>query len=268
MSFLKNHLSLILPLTAFLLSLQFYLTVDGMVEAYERKVNSTYSIVVAVEKGTPETSIRNKIPHIHSLEEIDPNSVLDTVKTEISPANLALLKISLPKFYKITLENYPNHEELERIRSILDHMKGVRKVETFAKTHDQIFRLLVLVKTISTIFAVMTFLLSFLLMTRQVAVWKYEHLERMEIMALFGAPFWMRSVLLYRMALLDSMLSALLVSLLFYWMSVEPDVLALLQEVGLIGFSFDPALHAPLLLIVALGISLLSVMVVIKKQGR
>jgi len=53
-------------------------------------------------------------------------------------------------------------------------------------------------------------------------IWNYEHKERMRVMEIFGAPFMLRSGVLYRVAVVDAIISTLLTSGIFlyfkyYW---------------------------------------------------
>lgn len=266
MSFLRNHLSLILPLIALLFSLQLFIVIDRMVVSYENSLNDNYAIVIASENEIEQNDLENHLPQLKKLESVDPSQVLDKIRDEISATNMALLKISLPKFYRITLERYPDQEELNEIETILSEYQGIQQIETFRKTHDQMYQLLRLAKTLSQIFAVIVFLISFLLMTRQIQVWKFEHLERMEIMALFGAPYWMRTSLLFKMAFFDSIFSTAVVVLFFYWFSNNQEVESLFSNIGLNTIHFTPTQDSILLLGVSLVISIISVLMVIRRQ--
>ena len=42
-------------------------------------------------------------------------------------------------------------------------------------------------------------------------IWQFQHLERMNIMALFGAPVWLRSAVLFRLSIVDAIIASLLV---------------------------------------------------------
>ena len=50
-------------------------------------------------------------------------------------------------------------------------------------------------------------IIGFMLIIKQLEVWKLEHNERMYIMELFGAPFWFRGLALFKIAIIDSIIS-------------------------------------------------------------
>lgn len=265
MSFLRHHLSLLIPLIVFLFSFQFYITVDRMVEDYEARVIDDYSIVIAAEAEVDLRKLSDSITQIDSIEEIRPDQMLGKIKEEISAANFALLKVSLPKFYKITLSTFPNESELKSIEESLKNLAGIRRVETFSKTHNQIYRLLLIIQTVSQIFAISIFVIAFLLMMKQIEVWRFEHHERMAIMALFGSPFWMRSAMLFRLALADSCIAAIIISYLYYWIGSSGTITGTIRDIGLDRITFSPLADAPTLLGLALAVSLLTVTIVVSR---
>ena len=46
-------------------------------------------------------------------------------------------------------------------------------------------------------------------------IWQFQHEERMNIMALFGAPIMLRSAVLFRLAILDALIAASLIVAVF-----------------------------------------------------
>ncbi len=266
MSFLKHHLSLIIPLVAFLFIYQFFKVSDRVVENYQNTLNSTYSIIVASEKPLERSDVEENVESLNTLEEIEQSEMLDKLKSEISAANLALLKMQLPKFYKITLKEFPDDKVLKRIRTQIEKIGGIKRVETFAKSHNRVYRLLVFNKSISKVFAILIFAISFLLMIKQVELWKFEHIERMEIMALFGAPYWMRSALLFRLAFVDSVISTGITAYAYYFLGHSNEVSYLIADLGIEKIPFDVISDSLVLLVISLAISFVSVLMVISKQ--
>lgn len=266
MSFLKHHLSLLVPLIAFLFSYQFYVTLDRTVTQYEQKISGDYSIIIAAESEIDLQKVSAISPIIDEISEVRADTMLEKIKEEISPANFALLKVSLPKFYKISLNRFPDDTQLAQIGETLKKFPKVKRVETFAKTHNRIYQLLSIINSVSQIFAGAFLIIAFLLMTKQVEVWRYEHQERMKIMALFGSPYWMRSAVLFKLALVDSLISTILVLYAFYWFSNHSTITELVQGIGLYSVSYDILQDGPILLGIALGISLISVFVVVSRQ--
>ena len=41
------------------------------------------------------------------------------------------------------------------------------------------------------------------LIAKEMRIWQFKHSERMNIMGLFGAPVWLRSAVLFRLAIVD-----------------------------------------------------------------
>lgn len=113
------------------------------------------------------------------------------------------------------LENLLNQNELNSLKEKLLKLPSVSRVETFAKTHDKIYTLLVLINAVFWVFLFIIILLSLALLLKQMKIWLYEHSQRVEIMVLFGAPFWFRSLALYKMVFFDCLISFILLLLLF-----------------------------------------------------
>ena len=102
-------------------------------------------------------------------------------------------------------------------------------------------------------------------MIKQVEIWRFEHSERMQIMALFGAPSWMRSGLLFRIALADSVVASALIGGALYYLTRHPFVDATFSEFGL-GNMIVSGDDLMILFGASLLISILSVAVVIIRE--
>lgn len=268
MRLLKNHLALILPLVSILFAIQFYIVADRVIKNYETDLSSNYSIVAVSTATLDENETKRVVKALKQIKEISADEVISKLKEEISPDKIGLLKASLPRFYRIGLTHYPDADELLQIQKRLLGIKGVTKVETFAKTHDRVYRLLVIIKGISKVFIGIIFAISSLLIIKQMQVWQFEHRERMNIMALFGAPVWLRSGVLIRLAVADALISALLVSLLFYYIFASGLLEDIARQIGLQAGGFDIITDTPRLLVSSIAIALLSVIFVITRQPK
>jgi cell division transport system permease protein len=113
--------------------------------------------------------------------------------------------------------------------------------------------------------AALMFIVAFLMIVRQMEVWRFEHSKRIGIMAIFGAPLLLRSAALFRLAFADSFCSSLIAGGLFYYLSADSTIKNLLSEVGLGGIRYDPFLSSLTLFGAALAISLSGVLFVILK---
>ncbi len=99
-------------------------------------------------------------------------------------------------------------------------------------------------------------------MFKQIEIWKFQHLERMEIMTLLGAPLWMRSQILFRLACLDTIIAVIIVGIGLWYVTQNPTFLIFMQELSLNPKIFSPMADCIILLFVGLTISLISVWIV------
>lgn len=229
MTSFKHHLSFILPLMAFLISFQFLFSLDRVSKEYEANINSGYSIIIATTKAPDFAKLKSASGLIDSIEEINPDIFLKKLEDNFSPANLALLKVSLPKFYRLKLSQFPSASELESIEKKLKQNDNVKRVETYAQSHREVFSLLQMINKIIIAFTVIITVIVVLLVVKQIEVWRFEHSERMEVMALFGAPYWMRSATLFKLAFIDSIISVALVGGLFFYIQNSGQIIDFLD---------------------------------------
>lgn len=257
-----------LALVAILFSLQFYLSFERMTKRYEAVLANDYSIIVssAHPLSTPDLSMQ--YPIIAEVEPISADKVLESLKGDLSAENFQLLKVTMPKFYRLKLKHYPSSEELAKLEGQLKGHIGIIRVETFARSQSKIYQLLMVVNYLLLVFLVTIGAISLLLMVKQMEVWRYEHQVRMHIMEIFGAPLWLRSAVLFRLATIDSILSALLVIAIFLYLRYDPTVTDLLEYIGLGEIIFDPLIDGAALVGIALTISILAVIAVIMRKSE
>lgn len=268
MKSLKRHLSLIVPLLAILFSLQAVLSIIRIQDSYEATLRNSYSIIIAASRELRSDEIALRISEFQSLEPIDAESVIGKIQGEVSEENLERLKGSLPHYYSIMLSQFPNQARLAQITDVLKDIKDVKRVESFSKAHDRIYRLLLILKGTIMLFGIILSIVSVLLMIKQIEIWYFEHSERIEIMMLLGAPSWFRNGLLFRLAMMDSVVAALVVSLGSLYLSVQSFLVSLLQEIGVDNSIFMPEFDFVALLLCALFIANLSVFVVIARIAK
>lgn len=217
----REHISLILALFTILFTLQVYFVIERTISIYETTLKNNYSMIAVSNKELKVDIVKDEVKIIDKIETINPQKVIERLQDELNREDLGVLKESLPSFYRVFLKSYPNPDELQGIKSLLEGVDGIKRVETYSKTHDQIFKLLVLFKDISNVFLFAIFLVSALLVIKEMRIWQFEHTERMHIMALFGAPIWMRSAVLFKVAIFDAFLSSILVVLTFIILEVN-----------------------------------------------
>jgi len=266
MKSIKNHISFIIPLFILLFSLQFSFMLDRGVKAYESKLADEYSIVVVSSSPLDETEIKQTLPEVASLVEIKKDRYIDKLKDDMSKADLLYLKATLPKFYSLKLTKLPKKEKLHAITQELTQLKSVQKVETFKKTFNKFHQFLKLTKSASYIFTVFIFIISFLLIIKQMEIWSLQHKQRMYIMGLFGAPYWMKSASLYKSVVIDAIISALLVGIVYASLPKLVDLAKLKTSLGIDLQNFSFLADTTFLVFVSLLISIVSVTTIILRQ--
>lgn len=212
---IREHFSLIIALFTILFTLQVYFIIERTIDIYEQTLKDNYSMVVVASGELKTDLIKNQFKIVEKFESVDPQKVIERLKDELNKDDLGVLKENLPTFYRVFLTIYPTPDDLKLLKMQLEKVDGIIRVETYSKTHDQIFKLLVLFKDISNVFLVAIFLVSALLVIKEMRIWQFEHVERMHIMALFGAPLWMRSAVLFKVAVIDAFISSIIVVITF-----------------------------------------------------
>jgi cell division transport system permease protein len=253
----KNHLSLVIALLGILFSLQIFTIVERSIDAYKKNLATDYALVVVSQKRLDTKSLIASNPLIASVEELSPDAVIKRLNSGISKKNIELLKITLPKFYKLKLKHYPTPKELEALSKKLLKTASIEKVESFTKTHDITYKLLLLFKTVVSLFAFTVVLVTVLLIFKELRIWQFQHHERMSIMALFGAPVWLRSAVLFRLAIVDAIVAFLLAFVIFSYLASLEWVQKQFDTIGIAIRFFDPLYDSFIMLGVALLISIL-----------
>lgn len=225
MKSVKNHLSLIIALCSILFSAQIFIVIDRSIQAYEKKLANNYSVVIVSQKKLFDSEIIRLDNNIKSVAEISSDSVVERFDTNLNGKNLELLKVMLPKFYKVHLVKFLSPKEMASLRKNLLKNESITKVEEFSQSHDLTYQLLVMFKSIITIFALVVSIVTMLLIAKELRIWQFKHNERMSIMGLFGAPVWLRSAILFRLSLVDAIISSVLIFLLFAYISTNDVVL-------------------------------------------
>lgn len=261
MKSLKNHFSLIAALFTILFTIQVYQVLNRSISSYEESLRANYSIVVISNTTIQESVLKSKFSLIRSLQEISPEKVIQKLEKEMDKTSLGLLRATLPKFYKLSLEHYPQPSEIDILSSQLLNMKQIKRVESFAQTHDQIYKLLLLYKGVTQIFAFAILIVTLLLIAKEMRIWQFQHQERMNIMALFGAPIMLRSAVLFRLAIIDAIIAASLVLAVFGviissgW--VEPYFADININVSIFNYAKDSFMHFAIALSLSIILALM-----------
>ncbi len=257
MNAFKNHLSLIVALLGILFSLQTFIIVERAIDAYKQNLANNYSLVVVSKKNITEKTFQEKYNLVSNVKELAPDNVIKKLNSGIDKKNIELLKLALPKFYRLQLSHYPSPNEINSLTKSLLRNKNIMKVETFAKSHDSTYKLLLLFKSVISVFAVSVGIITILLISKELKIWQFKHTERMSIMGLFGAPTWLSSAVLFRLAIVDALIASSLAFILFSYLSSSDWVVSELTNVGISIKIFETLSDFSLMLGVALLVSLL-----------
>ncbi len=262
MKSLRNHFSVIFPLVTLLISIQFTLNLEKIVKNYEVNLIQDYSIIAVSEKELKLDELKKDLSSIKTIKQMSTKKVLEKLKGDISSKNLSLLQVSLPKFYSIKLNSFPSKSKLDNIKSKLSKLPNIKKVETFSKTHNKIYNIFTVAKYTFYIFTSLIFVISFMLMLKQMRIWTYEHKERMDIMSLFGAPFWMKSAVLYKLAVIDSILAFIITVIIFTIVPNTEFLTSIAKQIDIFIPPIDFLIEGPILLLISLSFALISVSMV------
>lgn len=263
MKYLKSHITLIFSLVALLFSYQLYVTIGELTASYEKKLANEYSIVAISSQKISQESFKKSYYLVASAEEIDAKPFFEGFSKDLAPEVYQQLQSSLPSFYRIKLSAYPTKEELSAVAESIKSLRGVLRVESFARTQNSISNLLDAFKSGIVAYLGIVFVFNLLLFVKFMEVWRFEHMSRMQIMAIFGAPVWMRSVVLIKMAVVDSFFAVLITVGLFYYLSVSPEAVEYLKSIGLEGsVPFDIEQSVLHLGALSMGVSLFAVSMV------
>lgn len=207
--------------------------VNRALNYYEDLVGKNYAIVLVSQKELKLEDIKAQVPESTALLEIESSSILQDITKNFRDSTVANLKNSLPFFYSLKLDSFPNQSKIRQIESKLKTLDNMLRVESFGKTHNQTYRLLVLLKGCVLVLSAIVMLLSLLLMMKQVEVWRFEHSERMEIMTYFGTPAKMKNKPLYRLAWIDSTLATAIVIAATFIASHNAKIVAITALLGI-----------------------------------
>jgi len=212
MNSLKSHISLILSLVSILITISVYIIFSQILTKYQKNIINKYSITIVSTKKITNLNIKD----IQKIEPIDTSKYIKNLKNNFP--DIDFNKINFPYFYSIKLKYLPSPSQLKEIKAQLLSTNYIKRVLTYSSNQTKIYNLLFLLKKTSQIFMIIVSILGFLLIIKQLEVWKFEHSERMYIMELFGAPFWFRGASLFKIAFIDSIISFIIsVSLLLYF---------------------------------------------------
>ena len=107
-----------------------------------------------------------------------------------------------------------------------------------------------------------------MLVFKQMRIWLYEHKERIDIMALFGASFWLKSGVLYKMAIIDSVIATICVIAFYAALPNLQSIGFIVGEIDVSVPSIDMAYEGARLLAISLAISVIAVSLVMREAKK
>ncbi len=257
MKSIRNHLSLVIALLSILFSIQVFFITERSIDAYKTNLSTNYSVIAVSQKKLKNDSILKINKIIKNVDELSPDAVIERLNKNMQKKNRDLLKLALPRFYKLSLSHYPSPQEVKKLRKDLLRNKFITKVEDFSHNHDATYKLLLLFKSVVFVFAIVVFIVTILLIFKELKIWQYKHNERMSIMGLFGAAVWLRSAVLFRLAIVDAFIATVLAFIVFTYASSSAWITKQFDDIGINIVIFNPVDDLLILLGVAMTISIL-----------
>lgn len=256
MNSLKSHISLILALVSILFSIFLFTTFSKILNKYQNNIVNNYSIAIVSNKPVEKLNI----PEIKNIKPIKINSYIEKLKSNFP--NIDFKNIKFPYFYSIKLKTLPSPSRLKEIENSLYALPYIKRVLTYRSSQTKIYNLLFLLKILSNLFMVIIAVLGFLLIVKQLEVWKFEHSERMYIMELFGAPFWFKGAAIFKISFIDSFISFLITAGIIYYFSNSIIFKEIIKDLS-IEFSINYSDIFLKLFLISLIISIFSSLIVI-----
>jgi len=256
MNYLKNHLTLILALISIMISIFFYQTFLQIFNKYKKNIIDNYSIVIVSEKPIQDIKF-------DKIKKVIPINISKNIK-EIQKKykNIDFKGIRLPYFYKLKLKTLLSPEELTSLTQNLKRLPFIKRVMTKSSSQTKIYNLLTLLEIVSKTFMGLISIIGFLLILKQLEVWKLEHSERMYIMELFGAPFWFKGAALFKIAFIDALISIILSMITIAFIINSYLFRQIINDLG-ISFEFNYFSEFLLLFLIGIIIAISSSIVVV-----
>jgi len=216
MRFIKRHISLIFPLVAILLGLEFFIVFDRTTDSFEKSLKNGYSMMVVSKDEMSIDDFKAWDGHIEQVIELKKNKILERLEMDKDASRKEKFEASLPNFYSLKLDGYLTVKELDGVKSNLEKSDNILSIESFQSAYQSKYELFLFIKLAFRTFIIFMTIIGFFLIIKQMEVWNFLHAQRMKIMEIFGASLFLRSKVLINMALIDAVISALITSLIFY----------------------------------------------------
>jgi len=216
MKFIKTHISLIFPLIAILLGLEFFIVFDRTTDSFEKGLQNGYSMMVVSKDEMSIDDFRSWDTHIEQVKELEKSKILERLNMNDEKSKQKKFEASLPNFYSLKLDGYLTVEALDTVKMNLKKSSNILSIETFQSSYQSKYELFSFIKFSFQTFIIFMAIIGFFLIVKQMEVWNFLHAQRMKVMEIFGASLYLRSKVLINMALIDAVISAVLTSGIFY----------------------------------------------------
>jgi cell division transport system permease protein len=269
MKFIKTHISLIFPLVAILLGLEFFIVFDRTTDSFEKSLKNGYSMMVVSKDEMSIDDFKAWDEHIEQVIELEKTKILERLKMDKESINKKTFEASLPNFYSLKLDGYLTVLELDKVKFNLEKSDNILSIESFQSAYQSKYELFSFIKFAFQTFIVFMTIIGFFLIIKQMEVWNFIHAERMKIMEIFGASLFLRSKVLINMAFIDAVISALITSAIFYViqnMWVRDSQMEILKENVEAVFSFGDIFILLLASIVVVMTAVYLVVVNVKEE--
>ncbi|NEW60551.1 cell division protein FtsX [Sulfurovum sp. bin170] len=269
MKFIKRHISLIFPMVAILLGLEFFIVFDRTTEGYERSLQDKYAMLVVAKDEMSIDDFKSWDAHVFKVAEIEKSKIIKRVDSSFTKSGSSTIEKKMPNFYSIKLNKYLNESELELVKQNFMKSEKVTRVESFDTLHNSNYGLFSFIKFSFQTFILFMTIIGFFLIVKQMEVWNFMHTERMKVMDIFGASLFLRSKVLIVMGIIDAVISAIIASLVFYiiqnvWMKGQN--IAIIEDNVNSLFSFNDIFILSFVSIVIVMIAVFLVVINVKEE--
>ena len=99
MKFIKQHISLIFPMVAILLGLEFFIAFDRTTKGYENSLKDSYAILVVTTDDMSIDDFKAWDSHVSKVSEIEKSQIVKKVDSSLntSSINNPDIKTKIPK---------------------------------------------------------------------------------------------------------------------------------------------------------------------------
>jgi cell division transport system permease protein len=199
----------ILPLLAILLGIESFMVFSRVTASYGESLKEAYTILVVTKKSMKPEEFKALDSHIVRIKPVEKDAIVEQISQGMSNASTQEIIKALPHFYTLYLDRYLNAANIETIKKRLVASPNVRRVETFGQAHNANYNLYMLIRASLWTFVGFMVFTSLFLVVKQMEIWQLEHRERMQVMEILGASGMLRSGVLFRIALTDAVIAAL-----------------------------------------------------------